>query len=96
MDITDLFEIGELADELRDELAQESLKQGFVNLARAISESNDEEEVRAAAEIDLLERGLMPHEATAGVSAGVLAYKFTSVLRGIANLAMQPEVEEEQ
>jgi chromosome condensin MukBEF complex kleisin-like MukF subunit len=96
MDITDLFEIGELADELRDELAQESLKQGFVNLARAISESNDEEEVRAAAEIDLLERGLMPHEATAGVSAGVIAYKFTSVLRGISHLALQPDIEEEQ
>jgi hypothetical protein len=85
----EIIDLDEVIDDLRRELALESQELGLVNLAQAISESCDEEEVMAAAELDLLERGLLPHEASMGVSAGVLAYKFSSALRGISYL--QPE-----
>jgi hypothetical protein len=92
----EIFDLSDLTDELRQELSAESIKHGFVNLARAIIGSDEQEEVMAAAELDLLDMGFSPGAASVGISAGVIAYKFTSILRGISQMALQPEVEDEQ
>ena len=96
MEIVEYVDLGLAADELRQKLAQEALNYGFPLLAQTIQDSDDIEEVMSAAELDLIEMGIKPNEAALGVQAGCFAYKFAQILRGIANLALQPEVEGDQ
>jgi hypothetical protein len=78
---------------LRKEVTEQCLQIGFINLAHAAADSNDADEIAAAAELDMLEIGASPAQAFKGIAAGAMVFQLLALLRkiGLASLTKQPE-----